>query len=351
MIHAARKLLLLQGLASAVLVGQTTINGSRTILGTWDASGAAKTVPVKSGTLANRPASCLANVEMYNVTDPATAGQSLYLCNSVGSGWNLVGDGGSGGGISLLGSARPGQLCFDGTNFVGPRTASCGFEDFLGGGTSSTTIGQHGWSTTLIASCTNSHAVLGSDSEETGKFRYGCSSSIAGQGETMGLGQGLSYTNRTNWSFQWGFNLTTTGGNRFRVGLSSQQSALAPANFLGIGADDEPSWDTSGSGVGNFKMYICNATANIGSCDVYDTGIAQDTGNHYAAVSSASAGVYILQFDNITKTFCASGCDVTATHVPATTVNFWPLWVIGNQAASARTAVANWFQWHISLTR
>ena len=60
------------------------------------------TAPVKADTAANAPSSCAANKELYIETD-ATAGQQLFICNSTGDGWNLVGDGGgAGGGITSL---------------------------------------------------------------------------------------------------------------------------------------------------------------------------------------------------------------------------------------------------------
>ncbi len=51
------------------------------------------------------PASCTANKEIYVDTDAAPAGQQVYLCNSTGNGWNLVGDGTGGGSSHALLSA------------------------------------------------------------------------------------------------------------------------------------------------------------------------------------------------------------------------------------------------------
>jgi len=54
------------------------------------------------------PASCTANKEIFVDTDATPAGQQVYLCNAAGNGWNLVGDGGAGGGgdnISVNGTA------------------------------------------------------------------------------------------------------------------------------------------------------------------------------------------------------------------------------------------------------
>ena len=43
------------------------------------------------------PGTCTANKEIFVDTDVTPAGQQVYLCNSAGTGWNLIGDGGAGG--------------------------------------------------------------------------------------------------------------------------------------------------------------------------------------------------------------------------------------------------------------
>lgn len=62
--------------AWGVLSAQTVINGGRTITGTWDASGAASTKPVRVGS--EVPATCSAGELFFNST--ATPGQNIYLC-------------------------------------------------------------------------------------------------------------------------------------------------------------------------------------------------------------------------------------------------------------------------------
>jgi len=77
---------------AAVLEAQTTINGSRTIQGTLDASGAASTKSVKVGNAL--PGSCSTGELFFNSI--AAAGQNLYLCKPDNS-WTAI-SGGSGGG-------------------------------------------------------------------------------------------------------------------------------------------------------------------------------------------------------------------------------------------------------------
>ena len=62
----------------SLLMGQTTINGSRVMMGSWNASGATHTLPSKAGTTALLPSTCTQGEE-YFATD-AIAGQNKYYC-------------------------------------------------------------------------------------------------------------------------------------------------------------------------------------------------------------------------------------------------------------------------------
>src|SRR4051812_6598881 len=88
---------------------QETVNGGMTVLGPLRSNGSAAavdftssatTAPVKMGSLAGRPGSCMVG-QMYFATD-ATAGQNLFYCTAPGI-WT-VGAGGSG-------SSNSGGLC------------------------------------------------------------------------------------------------------------------------------------------------------------------------------------------------------------------------------------------------
>jgi len=74
-------------------MGQTTINGDRTILGVWDATGATHTKPAKSGLLSAIPATCGVGEE-YFATDE-TPGSNKYLCTATNT-WTHQSGGGSG---------------------------------------------------------------------------------------------------------------------------------------------------------------------------------------------------------------------------------------------------------------
>ena len=62
----------------SLLTGQTTINGNRVILGSWNASGATHTLPSRTGLTAQLPSTCTQGEE-YFATD-ASAGQNKYYC-------------------------------------------------------------------------------------------------------------------------------------------------------------------------------------------------------------------------------------------------------------------------------
>ncbi|HUS19678.1 MAG TPA: hypothetical protein VMZ25_08505 [Terriglobales bacterium] len=72
-------------------IGNQTIAGTKTFTGSLDASTAATTLPIRvSSTF---PATCSAEKEMLIKTGGVSAGQQVFLCNSTGNGWNMVGDG------------------------------------------------------------------------------------------------------------------------------------------------------------------------------------------------------------------------------------------------------------------
>ncbi|HLY17783.1 MAG TPA: glycosyl hydrolase family 28-related protein [Bryobacteraceae bacterium] len=66
--------------AHALVNAQTVVNGGRTQIGPWDASGAVSTLPAKRGTIGQLPATCTQGAE-YFATD-ATPGQNKYLCTA-----------------------------------------------------------------------------------------------------------------------------------------------------------------------------------------------------------------------------------------------------------------------------
>lgn len=74
-----------------------TLGLTNTLTGRQDASGAASTAPVKAGTTASIPPTCISGKDLYFATD-ATAGQNLYFCTSTNTWTQQLNSGGGGGG-------------------------------------------------------------------------------------------------------------------------------------------------------------------------------------------------------------------------------------------------------------
>jgi hypothetical protein len=77
-----------------------SIAGTKTFTGVVDNTTATQTLPVRAVTVATMGTSCTASKEMIVVTD-GQAGRQLWLCNSAGNGWNLLGDGIGGNGVTF----------------------------------------------------------------------------------------------------------------------------------------------------------------------------------------------------------------------------------------------------------
>lgn len=101
-----RRISLLVCAGAVALAAQTTINGSRSILGTWDASGSAHSLPSKKGTRAAVPPTCTVGEEYFAID--ATAGQNKYYCTATNT-WTQQSGGGSASGASTH------ALVFDGS--------------------------------------------------------------------------------------------------------------------------------------------------------------------------------------------------------------------------------------------
>ena len=77
----------------------TTLVGTYVITGSWDASGATHTHPIKTGVAASKPATCTVGEE-YFATD-ATAGTNEYYCTATNTWTQQTGTGGSSGNATM----------------------------------------------------------------------------------------------------------------------------------------------------------------------------------------------------------------------------------------------------------
>lgn len=84
-----KRLLAICILSSPAALAQSTVTGSRTVQGNWDASGASATKPAKAG--ATLPGTCSQGEFFFNTA--AGSGQNIYLCNPSNA-WSQVSAGG-----------------------------------------------------------------------------------------------------------------------------------------------------------------------------------------------------------------------------------------------------------------
>ena len=86
--------------AGVQLVGQTVINGGRTVTGAWDASQSSSSKPAKVGS--TLPGSCGTGEFFFLAT--AVAGKNIYLCTATNVWTQVAASGGTGGGtVSVIG--------------------------------------------------------------------------------------------------------------------------------------------------------------------------------------------------------------------------------------------------------
>jgi hypothetical protein len=92
-----RRILVILILCVPALRPQSTVTGSRTVQGNWDASAASATKPAKAG--AALPSSCSSGEFFFNTA--AASGQNIYLCNPSNT-WTQVASGTGGGAVTSV---------------------------------------------------------------------------------------------------------------------------------------------------------------------------------------------------------------------------------------------------------
>ena len=270
------------GLA-ALLMGETVINGSRSILGTWNAGSATATIPAKVGTTA--PATCTVGEQFFD--SDAAAGSNILLCTATDT-WTAVS--GGGGGITLA----------DVPCLPGDARWVCAAEEFVSGGTSSLQIGALGWfnSNATVALQTGARPYYG-----VARFSSGATSGNFGVVSLTPTGSqvfGNVYTDTTKiWEEKKIFRLGQTADITFRIAFGIWASnGAAVSRGIGlrpVGGNFEVVWGASGE------------QASV------TTGVALDTAWHtFRIYTDGTAKKVYAQLDSGTPiTACVSGCDLT----------------------------------------
>lgn len=312
------RLLFSMMLAAMVLLAQTTINGSRSILGAWDASGATTTKPVKLVT--SDPATCGVGEMLYR-TDTAT----LKHCSATNT-WSNIG-GGSDAGYDL---GDAGVIVLRNDFFSGS------------GSTSTPNAGETNWYTGLIASATTSGAV--GDENHPGVYTAISHATNANSGVTFNPGApSFGYLhqdaiNNRDWTYTAIVKLGSISNARVWVGVGAVNSTPDAARFVGFRYDTSASFtdDTKNSAAGSWVFQMCTASTTCG--DASGTAIVLNvtpTTNWIRLTVTKSSGTYTVSTDGTARaTVCASGCDGTVT---PQTGNGWPFVVLGFEAGGAVT--------------
>ncbi len=303
-----RRILTIWGLSVAAALAQTTVTGSKSVQGNWDASGANTTKPAKTG--ATLPVACSSGEVFFNTS--ASSGQNIYLCQPANTWTQVTGGSGSlpaaGGDLSgTLSSATvraiqgqavsgtapsPGQvLTWGGSSWAAQTPSGSG-----GGGSvtearlifdGSTTISGETMTSWSCASgvCSTNWTVpagvnwvyvqmwgaggggsgsLGGDSVDAGGggggFWSGICPTTPASAVTIGVGQGGSAGHQNPWagdggSSSFGSCMSVTGG---------RGGDVAPYAFGGImnGATNYAAWLQGDDGSGNLYMVFVNQVAS-----------------------------------------------------------------------------------------
>jgi len=273
---------------AALLWGETVINGSRSILGAWNAGGAASTIPAKVGTAA--PAACTVGEQFFD--SDAAAGSNILLCTATNT-WTAVS--GGGGGITVADvPCLPGDLRW-----------FCIVEEFPVGSTTSNQIGTHGWRVTrgTVSAASVSPPYFGALRATTG--------TTSGNGAGVSLVDALwgiannwhDFTDDYEMEAKWVFKLVATDNMTFRIGVYEDGAA-------GIIARGAALYGTNG---GNFQI---SYTTGLNTETQFDLGVPLDTNWHTFRIRSdgTTARKFYFRLDNGTeRTLCESGCDINTS--------------------------------------
>lgn len=270
----------------SLLWGDTVINGSRSILGTWNAGGAAATIPAKVGT--TLPGTCGVGEQFFK--SDATAGQNIYLCTATNTWTQVTGGGGGGDQICTPGDLR--YICWADDMMTGTSTSGqlglMGWQSFNAGGGSVAQLAGGTWPNVGILRLTTGAT--------SGNM---IAISLNGNGP---LDNWYANAVRNN-EVKVVFRLNSHSDSNFRIivgGVNTGNGTVQ--NGFGIGK------------VGSNFALLFGAAGESGT--TADFGVALDSTWHtvrFYTDPNVNQRVYVTLDDTTTRTVCPSGCDLTAS--------------------------------------
>src|SRR5581483_10035912 len=214
------------------------------------------------------------------------------------------------------------------------------YEDFATGGTSSGTIGSPGMTSAasggtystlnVAANPLPGHVGVADLSSGTTQGNYisiltGTTMFSTPFNSSDLKGAGYSWRLSTVFRFPSSYGVTSM---RFRTGLTDNASTLANTSGAFL------RYDTN-LGDSTFQAVLCSGS----TCTLVDTGVAPAADTWYRAGVSwdGISAKFTMTLNAATKTFCASGCDATATNFPNSTSTYLTYTTtLGTDTASAR---------------
>ena len=304
------------------------------------------------------PTTCAANIEVYIDTDATPAGQQVFLCNSSGNGFNLIGDGTGGDSISVNSSAvvdadfddaTPAQPT-DGMNvdwqtsgsgpadisanlkvwdLCDPRRLVCKNEEFLGGVESGNgSVGELGWGH-------NNAFTRQQVAGRPGVLRSPTSSTInTHQHALFGASNGnAGPMNSQTWRQKWGFRLNTDTEMTARAGLMNEVTVTTPSDGI---------YFQYNVTVAAGNWFVCSRAASTETCT--DTTTAVDANFHDFEIRNNGSNSISFFIDGTETT----GSPIT-TNIPTVNLSFGA--TIENLEAADKTMDLDYFTFKMLVSR
>jgi hypothetical protein len=303
------------------VIAQTTINGSRSILGIFDASRAAHTLPEKAGLVSSKPGTCTPG-EVFFGTD-AIAGQNEYYCTAANT-WTQQLNSGNNGGDTTFPDATVLRLK----------------DEFVGSGSAPT--GELGW-TTVGTGCTPVNQI--SVANHPGIIRQTTGSTSGASYCTLYLSQAGSVwsdvTVAGGWEVQWVVKIAAITGIAVSAGIAYPGSVavIPPSHGYFVQYNTN---ESNTNWTGKVRTNTTTGEAHV------DLGVAPTSSDWFRIrVRSLVAGTILFSVSkngcafSAEKSICASGCDATGTMDTNQMVPF--VQTVTWTPATAATLDIDWF--------